>query len=122
VYRLPDAMPVFTPCQYSECAGVWPTLLSPAIARCHVDFVASLEAAIPLICDRSKPEPNAPFDLMPGAGSGKGPFLSTRDQKYFLMSTSMGVRFTATLWQFGNGTDVRGRPRPPVSQSGGPEH
>ena len=36
---------------------------------------------------------------MPVTGSGKGPFLSTRDQKYCRTSASLGLCFKATLWE-----------------------
>jgi hypothetical protein len=47
----------------------------------------------------TEPSQSQHFDLTPVAGSGKGPFLSTRDQKYSRISALVGLRFTATLWQ-----------------------
>jgi hypothetical protein len=80
-----------------EGAGVGLAHLLPSEAPGHVDFTASLEPAITLI--RDEPRQSQHFDLMPVAGSGTGPCLSTMDQKYCRMSVSVGLCFTATLWQ-----------------------
>jgi hypothetical protein len=47
----------------------------------------------------TEPSQSQQLDLTPVAGSGKGPFLSTRDQKYCRMSASVGPGFTPTLLQ-----------------------
>jgi hypothetical protein len=92
-----DAELVFTTCRYSERSGVGLSHLLPGEACGHVGFAASLESTIALI--RDWPSQSQHFDLTPVAGSGKGPFLSTRYQKDFLISASVGLCLTATLSQ-----------------------
>jgi hypothetical protein len=83
--------------RYREGAEVGLAHLLPGEAPGHVGFTAGLESTIPLSV--TDPRQSQHFDLTPVAGSGKGPFLFTRDQKYCRMSVSVGLCLTATLSQ-----------------------
>jgi hypothetical protein len=56
--------------RYRQGAGVGLAYLLPSEAPGHVDFTASLESAVTLICDGTKPEPALRFDTGRWVGQG----------------------------------------------------
>jgi hypothetical protein len=83
--------------RYREGAGVGLTHRLPSEAPGHVDFTASLESTITLICDRTTPEPALRFDA--GRRVGQGTILVDEGPEVLSDSASVGSCLTVTLWQ-----------------------